>query len=67
LYAEKECLKRVLENIVTGVIKIQPNTRLSDELQSYLNFATKIITNLESKTDTLSNNIINDSATNVIE
>lgn len=67
LYAEKECLKRVLENIVTGVIKIQPKTRLSDELQNYLNFATKVITNLESKTDSLSANIINDSAVNVVE
>ncbi|MFC1718223.1 hypothetical protein ACFL6S_31495 [Candidatus Poribacteria bacterium] len=53
LYAEKECLKRILRNIETQKIQISPRSGNSDLLQEYLNTATRRINRFEANSDKL--------------
>lgn len=67
LYAEQECLKRVLENLANEDIKIKPRSIPSRELQAYLNSSISRIIKLETKTDLISNNIIANLARNTMD
>lgn len=57
LHAERECLKRILANIAEKKIEVSPRSRSSDALQDYLNSATRVISRLQTKSDTDSERI----------
>jgi hypothetical protein len=46
LHAERECLKQILRNIARGRISVSRGTEASDNLQHYLNIATRRIARL---------------------
>jgi len=48
LNAEHECLRLVLRNVIFNIIQVQPRTNQSDNLQYYLNEATRRIGMLDS-------------------
>lgn len=54
LHAEYECLHIILKNILTKQLVVAPRSKTSDELQNYLNKATKRIKRWESRSDKVS-------------
>lgn len=50
LHAEKECLRRVLAHLGSGHIQPRPHGRAADDLQQYLNNATRRILRLGNQT-----------------
>lgn len=53
LYAERECVRKVLKNIANKHLNIEPRSEFSESLQLYLNTATRNISKLTSKVNQL--------------
>lgn len=67
LHAEKECLKQVLRNISRGKILVSRGTTESDNLQRYLNNATKRINRLSMHGEKITETPIGDMARSIEE